>query len=679
MKKTILAFAVACLGLSVNGFSQTVYIQDFESSSIPSLPAGVTQSSPSGASGWVTNSGTVSWYGQWTIPAHTNYAMVNDAPSASLTNTADKMNTATFSMGALTHPYLSFDFFFVGAFRSTGGTGIREQSWVNVSGDGGTTWTTVDTLKGNNGAGWQTNSLNLAAYVGMTNVIVQFFYYDGGDQLTGVAIDNIKVYQPAAWDAGISNLTPVKENIGSYYMLSSSAALGGTIFNNGYNTITTINVNYKQNSGTLVTSPLSVSIAPFTSYTFTSLSAPYAVPATVGNYNVSVWLSLAGDVNPANDTVKTQIGAVSSFGNKQITFEEATGTWCGWCVRGAVYMDSFAKANPGKATQIAVHNGDSMSLFTANTTAYDGLMGSLMNTATPINGANPGYPNMLVDRRELSDPSTIFSVYNSEKNSFAFANLSMTAPVVTSGNVTTTVTVTPLTNLQGDIRIAAVLTEFTLHGGPDNQPSGWDQHNYYSTAWWVAYYGPSVPPPGAMGGFQNLTNPVPASKMFYDFVARGSFPDVHGYPSSLPTAMTAGTPYTYNVSVAIPSRVKQSKMIVSLLLIRQSDGTILNSIASANAPAGVPNTNTTAGVDGLLIFPNPTANQAFIKFDLAQTGNVEVTVTDMVGHTVYSTSNHMSVGTQQMSINTASFANGVYNINIKTANGSITDRLSVIK
>ena len=664
MKKSLLTLGVALIGFAVNGVAQTAFSENFESVSTPSLPSGWTMTSA--GSGWKTNVGSVAWY-QWTLPAHTNYVMVNDVAVTADNNSNAVLTSPTFSIPAgSTHAYLSFDYFFLKVYRATGGTGLSEAATVSISTDGGTTWTILDSLKSalaiSSTPPWQTDYINVAAYAGMSNLKLKFFYYDGNnDHLCGVAVDNIKVFQPSAADAAVTAVAPVSTSFNAYSLAGGSITLSGTIFNNGYNPITTASVNFKQNSGTVVTMPISTTIAPFTSANF-AFTTSYTVPSTTASYNVPIWVTLAGDANASNDSMAATIVSVTSMGTKKLVFEEATGTWCGWCVRGAVFMDSFSKTYPGAAAQIAVHNNDSMSFATANTTYYDQYMTSAIPGFT-------GFPSIFIDRRAVDDPSSIFTHYANEKNYFAFADITMTKPTVAGNTATTIITVKPLTNLSGDIRLAAVVTESGVKGFVDGATNGWDQHNYYA--------GGSY---GAMGGFESKASVIPGTQMTYDFVARSATEDASNKPigvaGSLPASMTSGSTYNYTFNIPLAARWNQKNIKINILLVRVSDGVILNSQLSA-LPAGV--SNVSAGVNEFVLFPNPASDNTNVRFSLDQASDVNVTVTDMVGRVVYTTASHMNAGVQTMDLNTANYASGIYNVKIQTTTGSINQQLSVVK
>lgn len=46
--------------------------------------------------------------------------------------------------------------------------------------------------------------------------------------------------------------------------------------------------------------------------------------------------------------------------DKKVWVEEATGTWCGWCPRGEVYMNYLYAKYPEHFVGIAVHQKDPM-------------------------------------------------------------------------------------------------------------------------------------------------------------------------------------------------------------------------------------------------------------------------------------------------------------------------------
>ncbi len=107
----------------------------------------------------------------------------------------DLLYTNSFSLdGEYTNATLTFDHAFSDI---TGETGT-----VNISVNGGSSFTTISTLSNSSvdqgGGSYSTpwvndNTINLSSYIGEADVILQFKYNDGGNWLYGMAVDNISV------------------------------------------------------------------------------------------------------------------------------------------------------------------------------------------------------------------------------------------------------------------------------------------------------------------------------------------------------------------------------------------------------------------------------------------------------------------------------------------------------
>jgi hypothetical protein len=80
------------------------------------------------------------------------------------------------------------------------------------------------------------------------------------------------------------------------------------------------------------------------------------------------------------------------------------------------------------------------------------------------------------------------------------------------------------------------------------------------------------------------------------------------------------------------------------------------------------------------VYPNPARESATLEFKLAASTKVTVSVMDAVGRTVSVVSDAtLQQGAQRFNIPTSSLSAGVYNIAIRTEEGLITQRLSVVK
>jgi len=680
MKKILLSLAFAAFGLT-SGYAQTIMSQNFTGATAPAMPTGwtnaTTTTSTATGTGWVTTTAATDLY-FGTVPntaPHTEYAVVNEYATPG--NNPATMTSPSFSLVGAAAPYLSYDFIYFEAYLA-GPPVQQEQAWVSLSTDGGTTWNVIDSETALASATWTTHYISLATYAGSANCKLRFGYKDNGGDIIGVAVGNINVFNAQANDIALTAVTPVAGAPNDYFTTTGgSATFAGTMLNETPNTITSFSASYQVGASAPVSQTFSgLSVAPFTTYNFT-MTTPYAV-TTLGNQAVKMWVTETGDPALTNDSMNTAVNGVAFMPTKRLMFEEATGSWCGYCVRGIVFMDSLWDIHSNQVSIVAVHdyNGyDPMAEENTATQHYD----------TYISSQIGGYPSIVIDRSVVDDPSGAIDDYNAMSGNFGYADMTMTATFSSTTGVTVSGTVKPALDMTGDYRVELVLTEDKVHG----TTSGWSQHNYYA----VDVNNQALS--GAGFNFQDstsggvVTGDAPMY-LYYKFVDRYTVPDVstspNGVAGSLPATMTAGTSYPFSFS-AVTSTGTQAwnynNMRATVMLIdntpgSQTLGQVLNSINVTNPALGV--ANVAAGIDEVRVFPNPTKDLAHVQFVLKNAGKVSVNVFDMLGRAVFSTpSEDMTVGGQQVNFSTAEFASGNYSVSITTETGVVTQQLSVIK
>jgi hypothetical protein len=117
----------------------------------------------------------------------------------------------------------------------------------------------------------------------------------------------------------------------------------------------------------------------------------------------------------------------------------------------------------------------------------------------------------------------------------------------------------------------------------------------------------------------------------------------------------------------------------------EEDGTqsIMQSLVvdpTYHASTAINYVNTVSKVSGMNIFPNPTANEASLTFNLEESGNVNIKIMEYTGNTVSEVSNSfMTAGNQKVTIPTGNIASGNYLVVVTTATGSNMQRLTVSK
>ncbi len=649
MKKTFTYLALAaCLAISTKGTSQVIYSEDFEGVTFPSLPTGWSQNvTPNDSVGWNSGDNTTLGSTAFNMNSHTNFVGVNDDGHQFAANTDILLKSGTFSLSSASAPYLSFDCCYLHGTYS----GATEDATVEVSYDGGSTWSVIATLAANANFWWEPRYINMSAAAGHSSVMLGFRYKDAGGWLYGFAVDNIKVFTPPTNDLGLLSIAPMSGTPQSYGVGGSNITMTGNVFNYGATAVTSYDVHYVFNGGSVVTNTVSASIAPFTAGSFTA-TTPVTLPTTNGAYPIYMWVSLTGDANSANDSsVLDTLNSVSFMPTKKLAIEEGTGTWCGWCVRGIVYMDSLRTLYGNNVSLVAVHNGDPMTV-----SAYDSWMGSKIS----------GYPSVVIDRTIVGDPSDLLAEYTAHHNDFGFADITAAATVTTS-SVSVAVNVKPALNLNGNYRLVMVLTEDKVHG----TAAGWEQHNYYSGSTTNILSGGGV-------NYNTAPSTIPATSMYYEHVARSITPGATGASSSaLPTAMVAGTNYPLTLTAPVTAGWNLNYMHAIVMLLDNTTGRVLNT-QNATLTLGV--NNVANSVEAISVYPNPTTANANVAFTLQNASKVSIEVSDVTGRILSTVAGaEYAAGDHQVELSTANLSSGLYNVNVISEAGTATTRLTVIK
>ena len=426
------------------------------------------------------------------------------------------------------------------------------------------------------------------------------------------------------------------------------------VLNAGATPITSFNANLSYNGQNYPFSVTGVNIASIGTYTV-NMPANILVP---GNQTYTATIS---NINGGNDdiagdnTLSGQINPVVPAAGKMVVGEEGTGTWCQWCPRGAVFMDLFQTKYDQYWAGIAVHNGDPMTVAD-----YDAGIGGLIS----------GYPSALVDRSPDVDPSGMSQDF--------FTRL-QTAPVATIVNGATWDAATRVLNVSvtsnfvlaanGNYKAACVLTEDEVTG----TGNGWSQSN--------AYAGGNN---GAMGGFETLSNPVPASTMVYDHVARAIAPSFTGMPNSFPATVTAGDSYTTNMSFTLPASWDETKIKIIGMIIDPTGkidnagrATIAEAVTNGYV-AGISDKPSVCYWGGMSVYPNPASSAATVSLYIGKASNVTMKLVDFAGKIVSEKEYGSVQGNFEVNVNTSNLKAGVYFVEL-TADGQKTSKKLIIE
>lgn len=398
--------------------------------------------------------------------------------------------------------------------------------------------------------------------------------------------------------------------------------------NLGTGVINSFDLSISQNGG----APVVKNVTGLTLASLANTIQTYTTPFTLVS-GTNTFVCIISNVNGAgadgdagDDTLTVVLNPVTPAPGKMVVAEEATGTWCQWCPRGAVYMDLMNTKYSGFIAPIAVHNGDPMTVA-----PYDTGIGALIG----------GYPSALVDRLPEVDPSAIETDFLSRIVIAPKAFVVNTETYNTTTRVlTVTVTTTIQTAISGDYRLACVITEDAVTG-----TTGYAQSNAYSGGG-----------AGPMGGFELLANPVPASQMVYDFVAREIQPDFNGIPSAFGASAAAGAVFTNVFTFTLPSTFDDTQIhIVSMFI--DPTGKIDN--AASIKIAEVSGIEEYSDVQSKL-YPNPANTAATISLELKKESDVQVAIYSINGTLITKKDYGKLSGTMLLPIDISGFTPGMY-------------------
>jgi hypothetical protein len=610
--------------VTVIGSAQTTFLNEpFNGTTIP---AGWSQTTLATDGGWKFGTAAANSSEFWTIPAHDgNMAATND-DECNCNKSNDRFETPAINLATAANAILSFDYFY------NGGTyqGATESFKLQISTNGGANWTDLLTIPAV--GEWTTRLLNLSDYVGQT-IHLGFTYNDGAGWLFGAAIDNVKVQEVVNYDmAGLS------ANVQDYVLNNTAQSLTGTMQNYGGATITSMQLNYQVDGGAVVTQNLTgLNIAPTASYNFTHGTA--WTPTTVGNHTIKIWadeLNGNNDQNNPNDTIYVTTYAANQLAQRKVLYEQFTSNTCGPC----------ASADPTITTFLA-NNG-------ANTDA-----GKIVAMKYHMNYPSPG-----TDAAYTAESGTRHTYYGvsgiphaSVGNIYGDHPLNLTQGIVDAEYARPTIFGIDVTGTyyNNQVTVDVDVTSFVDFNTPNTRLHVALMENELS---------------------RTDFSPLPTtSQQTFKYVMRKMLPNANG--TTLAT-FTAGQTQSFELSHTLSNLLKGNMENVSVVVFVQNNATKEVYQAKAAKLSGNVGLTDNTLEHSMLVYPNPASDFAIVTFT-AETDQATIEVVNALGQTVF-TQNLGSVnGEQFVQLSTSTLSEGLYFVNLRTANGTATKRLSVVK
>lgn len=469
---------------------------------------------------------------------------------------------------------------------------------------------------------------------------------------SGFYVDDVS-YSYTPYTLPTTNAAPAGTNMNATFA-GANAYPTVNVKNLGTTTITSFDLDIDYNGSIYTENVTGLSLASLATEVVT-FSTPVPLVAGANAVITTVYNVNGGgaDDDPSDDIgCGYTVDPIVPAAGKLVIGEEGTGTWCGWCPRGAVAMEQMANQYDGYWQGIAVHNGDPMVVA-----AYDAGMGGLIS----------GYPSALVDRGTDIDPTQMED---------EFLNRILVAPkaTMTTGanyNATTGVLNVSLTvdwqsAASGAYKISCVLVE----DGVTGSGSGYAQSNYYNG-------GGSGPLSG--GGVADWTtagNPVPASQMVYDHVARAICPDFNGH-SGFPGSMSASDQHVFNFGFTLDPSWDDTKVHIVGMLIEPGGSidngststitdAVTNGFVAGDVVCGVTTSiNGISSITALEMFPNPANSNLTLKIGLEEANDVNINIVDLSGKVIKTVSYDQLEGTHFVDLDVSGFAAGMYMVNVQ--------------
>ena len=631
MKKifTLLVMFSAILGLNAQSF----FSEDFEAGNQLTMDAEWYQGPAAG------------WASQYFDPGAntTNFIGINDD---ALGDAAPPIPGSRASFGPIdlsmaTNPILSFDAFFV-----NGDFGGDETFKVYFSYEGTNYFELLDVAA----SAWETQAVRLDLFSG-GDIWLAFEYNDGGVWNYGACVDNISVE-----DYTIQNDVRMVSGTSS----CGAAAVGTEVFfsgqiqSMGLTNLNSFDINWTDgvNSGTETIEGIDVVFRDF--YNFDLNSS--VILSEVGTNNMTFTLSNPNGMEDEvadNNEASIELTGVPTMDRQAIVVEEATGTWCTWCPRGAVWLDRMASCFGESFVGVAVHNQDPMVLA-----EYDSGLTSTVGFQ--------GFPSVLTDRTTLMDPSEIEAPTIAKVTTSPDAIIGIAADW---DDATRTLNVTGYADMNipttTGFRWVGVLTE----DGVTGTDSGYDQINAYSGGG-----------NGPMGGYEFLPNPVPAAQMVYDHVGRALLAGYAGMADpGLENLEVGGQAFFDFNSYVVPAEYNVENMHIIVMLIAPN-GQIINASTTGLVEATVTGIESAEFDHDLArVYPNPANDLTNIRLDLAQPSDVTLTVFNTMGQTMVRKDYGSLSGDMILPFNTTELNAGNYFLHITVDDKLITKTLQVVK
>lgn len=372
------------------------------------------------------------------------------------------------------------------------------------------------------------------------------------------SIPNIVEMEPTGEELNQHAVSVVDADFGKQYAgLDNQVEVPITVVGGSIDPITNIDYTITTEGGDVYEGHQDLA-EPVTYMMTTDVLIPFKADAVTGQKVKSLTITKVNGLT--NDATDNSISGTLVTVKRKPKFtplvEEATGSWCGWCPRGAVGLKLLNRTFRDDVVTVAVHSNDPMELPDYSLNAS-------------------GFPSCQINRGDFFDPyyGSSDEVFGVKKDVEAAMRQYTIGEIAVNAEWTdenqTAIKVTTTTTFVEDVKsspyqIGCLLLEDKQTG----TTSDWYQSNYFA---------------GSNNNDPNLKvlveKPSKIQDAKYDYVPVAVWQHKYGVEGSLPATITSEVPmdYTFTLDISDNTRIQnKAKLSVVALLLDKNTGAVLN-------------------------------------------------------------------------------------------------------
>ncbi|MBP6396467.1 MAG: choice-of-anchor J domain-containing protein [Saprospiraceae bacterium] len=483
-------------------------------------------------------------------------------------------------------------------------------------------------------------SISLKDYAGKT---IRLAFRNISNDKFLLFVDDIMVFDAPNKDAAL-----VSSDAKKYVLKGGETSINYSIKNTGLTTINQMEIEWTDGVETHKDVLTGLDIKFFQSYTGTfDTKVPVESAEQINIVARVVSVNGVPDSVVENNVNTLVVRGLDKDIPLKMVVEEATGTWCGWCPRGAINMASMREKYPDEFVGIAVHNEDPMM-----NDEYD-----LGLTTLPGFG---GFPSVIINRSAIEDPADMETILLETVRNESGPVAVEVASTIVDRTISVEAAIDFNTQfIDEDLKLIAVLVE----DGVTGTGAGFNQVNYYAAN-----------AAGPMGGFESLPNPVPAADMTYNEVGRELLFGFEGRSNTFGAEVNAGDFADLAFDIEVPADYNINNVFV-VVMVADGAGAILGGAHTESK--AVSSKDVTEDGFGLSLTPNPAFDVTYVNVNLEQKSEVSMKIVNQMGQTIASKNYGELNGKQVLPVITQDFGSGLFFVQMQIGNKQETLKLMV--